>query len=232
MITRRQFCGVLGGAVVGGAVFAGSKSVLEEKTVSLADDPFFASKIHLEQWFTELRHRPLKVRLDEFRRRFAEIRTHSEAVLFVPGEGIPSVFQEELVCEAKGVGLRVLAPADSPEVAWSALEKIQNDTNGFATLAFPLAEIDRRIQIAKSVPRQTVCGYLYTRFSRESVPSVPLAVILFETSRCLWETYVPGSMLPEESRNPRPVLWAGVDHGYARLIDQTRVRFSDNANKQ
>ena len=223
MLTRRQFCGVLGGTVIGGTVFAGSKSMAEEKKASFRDGHFSASKIHWEQWFTELRHQPIHSRLDELRKRFAEIRTHSEAVLFAPGEGVTNAFQKELTHEAKEAGLRILAPAEGPETAWAVLEEIQTGANDFTTLVFPLTQTGNRIPIAKPFPSQTVCGYLYARFLGKSVPSVPLAVILFEPSRCLWETYVFGPV----SGNALPgVSQACVDRGYARLIDRTRERFS------
>jgi len=64
---------------------------------------------------------------------------------------------------------------------------------------------------------------LYTRHFCESLPSVPLAVILFETSRCLWETYVSQDLcLSYNGTASRDC----VDREYARLIDRTRTQFS------
>jgi len=223
MYTRRQFCGVLGGAVLGGAVLAGSEGVCKENNPPLAGDQFFVSKIHMEQWHVELRHKSPSARLDELRKRFAGLRMQSEAVLLVGAEGGPAPFQEELTRRAKEAALRILAPAENPETARSALETIQADSSEFTTLVFPLKETGHRIQIAASSPTQTVCGYLYTRFFHRSGVSVPLAVVLCETSRCLWETYVSPDR--PASCHPGPVSWDHIDREYVRLIDRTRVRF-------
>ena len=228
MYTRRQFCGVLGGTVLGGTVLAGSERGLEEKNALLTGDQFFASKVHLERWYAELRHKSPPVRLDELRKRFAEIRTGSEMVLFVSGGGVPNAFHEELSLTAKGMGLRILAPAENLEVADMVLKMIQTEASGFTTLAFPLVGIGNRIQTARPVSPQQVCGYLYTRQFSESLPSVPLAVILFETSRCLWETYVSPEMghFCDRAYNPRSISRERIECEYARLIDRTCVQFS------
>jgi len=223
MITRRQFCGVLGGTVLGGSVLASWEGAFGGKKIPPVEEQIFASKVHLEQWYAELRHKPPLVRLDALRKRFADIRENSDMVLFVGGAGISNPFHEELILTAKGTGLRILTPAGSSSVAALALEEIRAETTDFTTLAFPLAEIDNRFQIVRSVPSPMVCGYLYSRCFGESLPSVPLAVILFETSRCLWETYVSQDLVLSSHRS---VSRDNVDREYAKLIDQTCVQFS------
>jgi hypothetical protein len=229
MLSRRQFCGILGGTVIGStmteAVFAGSKSVIEGKDAlrSIPCDRFSAMKIHLEQWLVELRHKSVQVRRDELQKRFAEIGTCSEAVLFASTEGIPVAFQNELICIAKEAGLRVLSPVENPDVAWAVLEMIQADSNEFTTLALPLEDVGN--QIRQIQQNQATCGYFYTRFFHRPGISIPLAFVLFETSRCFWDTYVSLEMLPMTSLQFRSVSWDCVDREYARLIDQTRRQF-------
>jgi len=223
MITRRQFCGVLGGAVLGGTVFAGWEGVFEGKNAPPVEKQIFASKVHLEQWYAEFRHKPPLVRLDALRKRFVDIRERSEIALFVGGAGISSTFHEELTLTAKGAGLRILAPVGNSGVAALTLEEIRMATTDFTTLAFPLVETGNRFQIVRSVPSPIVCGYLYTRYFGESLSSVPLAVILFETSRCLWETYVSRDLGLSSNES---VSRNSIDREYAKLIDQTIVQFS------
>ena len=234
MLSRRQFCGVLGGTMVG-TVYAGSKSVLEEKddlkSVPCQSNGFLASKIRPEQWSAELRHKSAQARRDELQKRFAAIRACSEAVLFAGAEGIPVVFQGELTCTAKEAGLRLLVPVENPDVAWAVLDEIQADSSEFTTLVFPLEEVGRQIQIAASPVSQAVCGYWYTRFLRRSAVTIPQAVVLFEASRCLWETYVSLETHPAVSSKSRPVSRDCVDREYARLIDRTRVRLLSNKKR-
>jgi len=241
MITRRQFCGVLGGTMLGGAtveaVFAHSLSVIEEKCDSQrVQSDYFASKIHLERWLQELRHKSVQSRLDELRKRFAEIRTRSEAVLLIPGERGESAFQDDLTREAKESGLRIFSPPGNVEHSLAVLEEIHADSSEFMTLAFPLEEAGDRIQIIAPSSSQMASGYFYARFFHRSAVSIPLAIILFEASRCHWETYISRGLLQglsyeRLSRKSRTISRDCVDYGYARLIDQTRVG-SINHNKK
>ncbi len=192
MLSRRRFCGILGGVVVGvgvvDPVFA--DALRRDGNASFPTEAvgFSASKIHVSSWWTELRHRPVRSRLDTLRRRFNEIRARSEAVLFASDGGVHSAFRDELDRVAKDAGLRIFVPVEKSETAWTALETIDARSDEFETIAFPLHGSDDRIVVASCPSPPTTCGYLYTRFFRRAAVSVPQAVVLFETSRCLWET--------------------------------------------
>ena len=246
MITRRQFCGVLGGTLLGGTmvetVFANSRSVIDRSYDPLrVKGEFSASKIYLEQWFGELRHQSGPSRREELRKRFTQIRTRSEAALFIPGEGIPVAFREDLVHEAKEAGLRIFSPPENTGFARSVLEEIHAGSSEFTTFAFPLEEACDRIKIIAPSSSQTTQGYLrgyfYMRFFGRSAVSLPLAVILFETSRCLWETYIfqdllPGLSCEREASRSQTISWDCVHHGYARLIDQTQMVFMNHKQEK
>ena len=240
MYTRRQFCGVLGGTLLGRVmaetVCANSLCVTGEKYAPLQANngfnKFSGSKIHLEQWFGELRHQSRQTRLEELRKRFVKIRTYSEAVLFIPGEVIVSAFQNDLAHEAKEAGLRIFSPPENVDFAQAALEQIQADSSGFTTFAFPLEETCDRVRIIAPSPSQTVQGYFYVRFFHRSAITLPLAVIVFEKSRCLWKTYIFRDLLLNLSCDMRKVSRDCVDHGYARLIDKTPMVFMKNKQEK
>ncbi len=231
MLSRRRFCSLLGGVVVGAGavetVFADTLRPSGDLPLPTEVSGFSASKIHVLPWWTELRHRPERSRLDTIRQRLAEIRRDSETVLLAASSGVSSAFREELDRVAKDAGLRVFTRIERAETAWAALEKIDARSDEFATVAYPLQGSDNRIQIAVASPpsSQTVCGYLYARFFHKAAVSVPQAVVLFEASRCLWETYA-SSETPELPSRDRMLSRDCVDREYARLIDRTRTRFS------
>ena len=233
-MNRRQFCGLLGTTVAGSAMldflYVAPESVCGEETSAPLDDcssMFSVAKIPLETWFTELRHKPLQIRLEELRRRLSAIRECSDAVVFLPAVGLSVVFQDEVFQRARETGLRVFMPPNGPDVTSAVLETIRQETLDFSTVAFPLCETKGRPELVAGSSSRMASGYLYTRCFHESQAVIPQAIVLFETSRCLWELYVSADCFSTKPSLAESVWNDGLRREYARLLDQTNVQFSE-----
>ena len=228
-MNRRQFCGLLGGTVAGSVMLdslhESPKSVRAEEANEFSPG-FAATKIPSEAWFTELRHKPAQIRLEELRKRFFAIRENSEAILLLSAVGLSPVFQNDILQTAKETGLRVFVPPSEYNVVSATLDAIQQETQDYSTVAFPLGEANDRSGLVVSANSQRASGYLYTRFFHESQVAVPQAIVSFETSRCLWDLYVSADCFSANPSLAEPVWNDRLRREYARLLDQTNLQFS------
>ena len=203
-----------------------AKNVCAEE-VSKYSSGFSATKIPSEAWFTELRHKPARLRQEELCRRFSVIREGSEAIMLLSAVGLSPVFQNEILHTAKETGLRVFVPPGGDNVVSAALDVIQQKTPEYSTVAVPLGEANDRSEFVVDSNSRKASGYLYTRFFHESQIAVPQAIVSFETSRCLWELYVSADCFSANPSLTDPVWNNDLRQKYARLLDQTNVQFSE-----
>ena len=229
-MNRRQFCGLLG-ATVAGSVLLDSlhespKNIRAEEANEISRS-FSATKVPSEAWFTELRHRPARLRQEELRKRLSVIRENSEAIVLLPAVGLSSVFQAEILQVAKETGLRVFLPPSGCDVVSATLDAIQQETSDYFTVALPLSEAKDRPELIASPDSRRTSGYLYTRFFQEPQIVVPQAIVSFETSRCLWELYVSADGFSANPTLMEPVWNDDLRRKYARLLDRTNVQFSE-----